>query len=161
MDIGEFYGFFSATCFTLVGLWWMVIDKRSDLVRDPERRRDVGGVYLTFLLPGLMGMFAQVGGVDSPTFWRISFPLIALIGAASSVRLALADRRTHGPVRLVRWLLVLLYLVIAVVGMFPALVAWVGVRPIQVEATLLVLLVAMAHALVWHFVARPPVGAGT
>lgn len=80
MDIGLFYGLFSAICFTLVGLWWSVVERRADVRTDPRARRDAGAIYLTFLLPALMGLFAQIGGLDSPVFWRVSFVVIALIG---------------------------------------------------------------------------------
>ena len=64
MDI-SFYALFSATCFTLLGLWWNVLQLNTAWVSVDERRA-VGGVYLTFLLPALMGLFAQVGGTETP-----------------------------------------------------------------------------------------------
>ena len=45
MDIGTFYSLFSATCFTLVGLWWNVVERRSGWAADPRRRRLAGGIY--------------------------------------------------------------------------------------------------------------------
>jgi hypothetical protein len=40
---------------------------------------------------------------------------------------------------------------IAVLGVVPELVGGLGLRPIQVEALLLIVLIALAHALVWRF----------
>jgi hypothetical protein len=85
MDVNQFYGFFSTTCLALVGLWWAVLDRRRDLLEDSERRRESGAVHLTFLLPGLMGLFAQVGGTTNPAVWRISYVLFAVLGAAATV----------------------------------------------------------------------------
>ncbi|GAB2566051.1 hypothetical protein [Leucobacter ruminantium] len=50
-------------------------------------RRTIGGIYLSFLLPALMGLFAQVGGTESPIVWRLSFVIIAVIGGVSMLRL--------------------------------------------------------------------------
>lgn len=65
MDVSTFYALFSATCFTLVGLWWNVVQSHSEWMRAPALRRVVGGIYLSFLLPALMGLFAQVGAPSS------------------------------------------------------------------------------------------------
>ena len=66
MDIGTFYSLFSATCFTLVGLWWNVVERRSGWAADPRRRRLAGGIYVTFLLPGLMGLLGVAATVAAP-----------------------------------------------------------------------------------------------
>lgn len=152
MDIGLFYGLFSATCFTLVGLWWSVVERRADVRTDPRARRDAGAIYLTFLLPALMGLFAQIGGLDSPMFWRVSFVVIALIGVASMVRIALGEGSQRRGRTGLRWVLVGLYAVVALIGAAPTLVAGLGVTALQVEAALLVLLVATGHGLVWDAV---------
>src|SRR5205085_9601191 len=83
MDISTFYALFSATCFTLLGLWWNVLQLNSTWIGNPEERRAVGGIYLTFLLPALMGLFAQVGGTETPTVWRVSFIAVAAVGCYS------------------------------------------------------------------------------
>ena len=95
MDLSTFYAVVSATCFTLVGLWWSAVDRRRDLLDSPEARRLVGGVYLTFLLPGVMGLFAQVAPAITG-LWRTTFGLVALIGAWSTFGLIRADR-DRGP----------------------------------------------------------------
>ncbi len=87
MDVTTFYALFSATCFTLVGLWWNVVSTRTAWMADPELRRAVGGIYATFLLPAMMGLFAQVGGTSNPDIWRASFVVIAVVGAVSTVSL--------------------------------------------------------------------------
>ncbi len=149
MDVSTFYALFSATCFTLVGLWWGVVQRDLGWTRDPVRRSAVGGVYLAFLLPALMGLFAQVGDVDDPTLWRVSFVLIAAVGLVTSVRV-LADDVDRGATA-TRAGAVVVYAWIAILGLFPGLADLVGLRPIQAEALLLVLLVALGHALVWRF----------
>ena len=45
MDVSTFYALFSATCFTLVGLWWTVVERNRPWLRDPATRRRVGAIY--------------------------------------------------------------------------------------------------------------------
>jgi predicted ABC-type exoprotein transport system permease subunit len=153
VDIDTFYALFSATCFTLTGLWWNVVHGRPDWGRDPTMRRAIGGVYLSFFLPALMGLFAQVGGTESPGIWRASFVVIALIGAASTIVLLARARgdRTTWTVAATQAVAGIAYAAIAVLGVAPELVGGLGLPPIQVAALLLIILIALAHALVWRF----------
>ena len=142
MDVSTFYALFSATCFTLVGLWWNVVSTRPRGCATPELRRAVGGIYAAFLLPAMMGLFAQVGGTKNPEVWRASFVVIAVVGAISTVALLVAgrDQRSAAPL---------------LVG--PAWSTWssrssgrdpswreqLDLRPIEAEALLLILLVGI------------------
>jgi hypothetical protein len=158
MDVSTFYALFSAACFTLVGLWWGVVHRDLGWAADPVRRRAVAGIYLAFLLPALMGLFAQVGGVQTPAVWRVSFVVIALVGCVATARwLSLeADRG----VTVVRAVAVAVYAIIALLGVFPEIADLIGLRAIQAEALLLVLLVALGHALVWRFLVLAAVRQG-
>ena len=153
MDVSTFYALFSATCFTLVGLWWTVVQKHEEWLRTAEGRRDMGGIYLAFLLPALMGLFAQIGGTTNPLIWRVSFVVVAAIGCWSTLRLLQRSRQDGdaGTFARHRWIAAAIYAAIAVLGVAPELAEPLGVTPLQAEATLLILLVAMAHALVWEF----------
>ena len=117
MDVSTFYALFSASCFTLVGLWWGVVQRDLGWAGDPARRRAVAGVYLAFLLPALMGLFAQIGGVQTPAVWRVSFVVIALVGCLTTARL-LSQEADRG-VTSVRAGAVAVYAVIALLGVFP------------------------------------------
>jgi hypothetical protein len=151
MDVSTFYALFSATCFTLVGLWWNVVSSRPAWMADRDLRRSVGGIYAAFLLPAMMGLFAQVGGTSNPDVWRASFVVIAVVGAVSTVSLlARSGERSAVPVRVAAGLT---YVVIAVVGVRPEAVDGLDLRPIEAEALLLILLVGLGHALAWRFMA--------
>ena len=156
MDLSTFYALFSATCFTLVGLWWNVVQSRPAWMRDPEMRRAVGGVYLAFLLPAMMGLFAQVGGTETPVIWRASFVVVAVIGALSTMSLLArsTDRGTSAVLSKVGT--IVLYVVIAVVGVAPEVAKPLDIKPIEAEALLLILLVAMGHAIAWRFMTENP-----
>lgn len=156
MDISTFYALFSASCFTLVGLWWGVVQRSTGWVRDAVQRRAIGGVYLAFLLPALMGLFAQVGGVGSALVWRLSFILIAAVGLTASARLLALDDDIG--VRSIRAGAAGVYALVAILGAFPELADVFGLQAIQAEALLLVLLVALGHALVWRFLVHDSAG---
>jgi hypothetical protein len=151
VDVTNFYALFSATCFTLVGLWWNVVSGRPAWLADTELRRAVGGIYATFLIPAMMGLFAQVGGTENPHVWRASFVVLALVGAASTLTL-LSRQRSEVPLRVLAGLV---YVVIAVVGVRPEVADGLDLRPIQAEALLLILLVGLGHALAWRFMTSP------
>ncbi len=163
MDLSTFYALFSATCFTLVGLWWNVVQSRPAWMRDPEMRRAVGGVYLAFLLPAMMGLFAQVGGTETPAIWRASFAVIAVIGALSTMSLLARSTDLGTSAVLSKVGTIVLYVVIAVIGVAPEVVKPLDIKPIEAEALLLILLVAMGHAIAWRFMTEnpPPDGSAT
>ena len=150
MDVSTFYALFSATCFTLVGLWWNVVSVRPAWMTDRDRRRAVGGIYLAFLLPALMGLFAQVGGTAHPQVWRASFVSFAVVGALATLSLlSRSGDRSSVPLRVATGLV---YVLVAVVGVRPEEAAdAMDLRPIEVEALLLILLVALGHAIAWRF----------
>ncbi len=151
MDLSSFYSLMAVTCFTLVGLWWTVIERHPEWKVDRTRRRLAGSVYLSFLLPGLMSMFAQVDA-GNPLIWRSSFTVAALIGIVSTVQLLrVDDSAQRGPFRRSRWLVAVMYAVIAVLGLFPAVSSVVGGTPLQAASIALILLVVLAHGLAWEF----------
>lgn len=152
MDLSTFYAVVSATGFTLVGLWWSTIDRRPDLLTDPHTRRLVGGVYLTFLLPGLMGLFAQVGGPGS-SVWRLTFGVTAIVGAWSTLRLIRADgaHAAQGPFARHRWVVAVLYTLILLLGLAPEVAGVVGLTGLQGAAVAVICLIVIAHGLAWEF----------
>ena len=161
MDISTFYALFSATCFTLLGLWWNVLQLNAGWIGVEAERKAVGGVYLTFLLPAMMGLFAQVGGTETPMIWRVSFVAVAVVGCVSTLRLLRVLRGRNDQQPRAKYVATLvIYLLVAVIGSFPEVAQPLDIRPIQAEAVLLILLVLVGHGLVWDFmVRRPPGGA--
>lgn len=156
MDLSSFYVLLAGTSFTLVGLWWTVVERRPVWRSDPIRRRLAGGTYLSFLLPGLMATFAQISP-ETPMMWRVSFGVCALVGLASTTQLLALERATTrpGPFRRFRWLVAVLYLAILVLGVAPELARGLGWTPLTVGGVLLVLLVVLGHGLTWDFLMEP------
>ena len=154
MDLAGFYSLMAVTCFTLVGLWWTVVERHPEWKADPAHRQLAGGVYLSFLLPGLMSTFAQVDSTN-PLLWRSSFAVAAVVGLTSTLQLVRADRGSSGSFRRVRWLGAVVYLAILAVALHPPLAASLGATPLQAAAIGLILLIVMGHGLTWEFMMEP------
>jgi hypothetical protein len=161
MDTNAFYGLFSATCFALVGLWWNAVALRPKVIKNPAMKRDASGVYFSFLIPGMMGLGAQVTGADDQ-LWRWVFVAGAVIGAltwAFLIRSTPKKEENPGFFRRNRWIVVALYLLIlgGSLGM-DKLVQGSSVTPLQVEAFMMCLLVLMGHGISWETLMSVPPG---
>lgn len=156
MDVSTFYALFSATCFALLGFWWQLLQGNPHWLRDPATRRAVGGVYLAFLLPALMGLFAQVGETGTTAVWRTSFVVIAAVGVVATLRALAVSGSGGAPDTANRVTAVVLYALVVVIGVAPEVADVVNLRAIQAEAIVLILLVVLAHGLVWQFMTHEP-----
>jgi hypothetical protein len=157
MSLADFYSLMAVTCFTLVGLWWAVVERHPEWKFDPRRRSLAGGVYLSFLIPGLMSTFAQVDA-GNPLVWRTSFSVAALIGMITTLRLVSIDRHMiKGPFRRFRWLVAVVYGVIVLLAAVPPLAGLIGLTPLQAASIALILLVVLAHGITWEFMMEVPV----
>ena len=156
MDLSAFYSLLAGTSFTLVGLWWVVVQSRPAWRADADRRRLAAGTYISFLLPGLMATLAQISP-DTPLLWRISFGSCALVGLWSTVGLLRRERSAAvvGTFRRFRWVALVLHLATLVLGVAPELARAAGFTPLIVGGVLLVLLVVLAHGLTWDFLMEP------
>jgi len=153
MDISTFYAIVSATCFTLVGLWWSVVKSKPEWFKDEVTRRLAGGVYASFLIPALMSMGAQIGGTSQPLIWQGIFILAGGVGAYSSSRLIAQTRAAdqYGPFNKNRWVIPVLYGVVVLFALLPGLARLLGLQPLQMEGLLVTALVLIAHMLTWEF----------
>jgi hypothetical protein len=84
--MNAFYPAFSPACFSLLGLWLVVVQIRLPQWQAspgyPVYRKASYGIALHFALPGLMSVLALVDQND-PDYWRISFAIVALGGAVT------------------------------------------------------------------------------
>ena len=145
----DFYVAFSAICFTLLGLWLIVVQTRhADWRGDAGRRRRAHGVAMNFSLPGLMSLLSLINP-DSVLLWRVSFAIAALGGTV-----ILAVLRGAAPTRfgLPAYVLAIgIYALIALLAIAPGIVAGIGldVAAVRVEAVLLTLLVFLDVNIAW------------
>lgn len=157
MTLDSFYAIVSGTCFALVGLWWGVVQFNKNWLKNDETRALAGGIYLSFLIPGVMSLIAQVSG-DNKLIWRATFVIAAALGMFFTVRLIMKTRTAPGPIgpfRRYRWIVIVLYLLVLIFGAAPELADPLGLKPLQVESILLSLLILIAHGLTWEFMTQP------
>jgi hypothetical protein len=157
----DFYVAFATVCFTLLGLWIIVVQTRhAEWRQSAVHRRRAYGVALHFSLPGLMSLLSLVDPA-STALWRISFAIVAAGGV-----IALALVRGPAPTGLgaaAYVAAVVLYVLIGLVAVAPGMVAEIGVLalPLRVEAVLLTMLVFLGVNVAWLLLfdeAPPPSG---
>jgi hypothetical protein len=119
-----FYSIVSGIRFALTGLWRTVVESRKDWIKDPQLRSLAGGVYASFLIPRVMSLGAQIGG-DNKLVWRAVFVVAALLGMFFTFRLLSRIRKLHDPGFFARsrWVVIVVYQLVLVLGLFPGLVA--------------------------------------
>jgi hypothetical protein len=155
----DFYGPFASISFTILGLWFVVAQTRySDWIASPEHRRRASAVSLHFALPGLMSLLS-LADPQNEGLWRVTF---SIAGAGGAIGLAAVNRgssiRRSGPVvRLIHWVSVALYGLIAAVALLPDALDDLGITapPLRVEAILLSLLVFLGVTLAWLLMFEP------
>jgi hypothetical protein len=145
----DFYLSFSAVCFTLLGLWLIVVQTRHAEWRGSAlARRRAYGVALHFSLPGLMSLLALVNP-DSSILWRTSFAIVAIGGAVVLIALRGAAVGKSGLIAYV--FAIALYALIGLLALAPRIVGGLGldVAPVRVEAVLLTILVFAGVNVAW------------
>ena len=150
MDTNTFYAITSATCFTLVGLWWSVVKDKPEWMKDEVKKRLAGGVYASFLIPALMSLGAQIGGAN-PFIWQLVFMIAAGAGILFSSRLIRLTWTASGAFSRNSWTVPVLYGIVLFFALFPGLARYIGLEPLQMEALLLCILILIAHAMTWEF----------
>jgi hypothetical protein len=161
-DIGSFYRAVTTASFTLLGLWWVVVQLRYARGEgEGDKRRHAYGVALFFLLPGLGSLTASLNS-ELSSLWRVAFGLCAALGIAEAISyLRTAGARTAGALAL-RACGAVLYVLMAVVALRPELSAdlRLGLSPREVEAILLSLVLLVGAHLAWLGLTEPAEAAG-
>jgi hypothetical protein len=145
----DFYISFSAICFTLLGLWLVVVQTRhAEWRRSPLRRRRAYGVAMHFSLPGLMSLLALVNPASS-ALWRTSFAIAAIGGVV--VLIAVRSPMPGKLGRTAYTLAIALYGLIGILAIAPRIIGGLGLQavPVRVEAVLLIILVFAGVNVAW------------
>ena len=154
MDQSAFYGVVSAINFTLLGLWWVAVKDRDDLIgRHAASRRTAYLVSLQFVIPATVSLLAQVAP-EEKTVWRIAFAGGGAVGAIAIAMLAQEIRMsTEARIAPVLFAVVGIpvYLLVVLVSFVPTLVTDVGLTlsPIEVEGLLFSALVFLGVQEAW------------
>lgn len=156
-DPATFYGAFSPLCFTLLGLWLIVVQTRHGEWRHSAVHRSRAyTLSLSFALPGMMGLLSLVDPANS-TLWRVAFASVAFAGVLALLWMAFLGpgRGKHSPVTVFTTSLAsLLYLVVGIVAVAPHVVGDVGIHlhPLECEEILLSTLVFIAVNVAWMLI---------
>lgn len=159
MDTSAFYGAVTTVSFTLLGLWWIVAERRKEWFRVPTRRRMAYVVSLHFMLPGSMSALALVAP-DRPIIWRVVFTICAVTGIIGMVGVAKAIREEFGRVRLAAamfWIALPVYVLVIVVAVLPDLSRSLDLQPRQAEAFLVTGIVLLGLHAAWFLATEPTV----
>ena len=157
-----FYQTVAQLAFTLLGLWWLVLQtKYGEWIHHWARRRMATNITLYFLLPGSMSLLALLA-TNSRLLWQISFILAAFIGAVATVFFARAARanqwRNPWSIRIIMLasgLGLALYMLIIVVALLPDVFRALGTTPLTVAGIAVTLLVVVGVTLAWTYFVEP------
>jgi len=170
-----FYQTSSQLCFTLLGLWWLVLQtKYTEWIGDHARRRLATTISLYFLLPGSMSLVALLG-TDVPALWRITFGIASMIGLVATAPVWGARRavaREAKPLArgsgftvevfiAARWFGVALYLAVLLLAIDPTIALLTHVTPLVMAGVALSLLVVLGVSLAWSYFLEPGVPEST
>ncbi len=158
MDTSTFYTAVGGISFTLLGLWWVVVQSRESWRLDPARRRMAYAVSLHFVLPGAMSVLSLVAP-DAPWLWRLTFTtagIFGVIGAVSVLRTLREEYDCPRIARIIEWVAVPVYGLVALVAFFPeAIGGLVGLTALQIEGVVLAVLILLGAQVAWILMIEP------
>lgn len=153
VSLEGFYEVLTTFSFTLMGLWWAVVQFHyEEWVKDKRYRRMAHSVHYSFFIPGLMGLGSMLTG-ENPFIWRLTFILAGGLGvvAALSVVDAVRTTSTDWTIQATHWVAIALYLFIILVALAPDVIRGIGLHPLQAEGLLLSILVFLGVNFAWEF----------
>jgi Kef-type K+ transport system membrane component KefB len=161
MALQAFYQTVAQLCFTLLGLWWLVLQtKYAEWIGDPSRRRMITNISLYFLLPGATSLLALLSP-QVHLLWQAAFIVASGLGVFETLSLVLGEResghrtlRTAGP----RWVGVVLYAAIAALAIISLVPAWGSAlhgSAQSIAGILITLLIIAGVTLAWAYFIEP------
>jgi hypothetical protein len=159
MDTGTFYATTSAVSFTLLGFWWVVVQFRhEEMTQDRGRRRLAFVISLHFILPGLMSLGALLTA-DAPLIWRLTFGVAGITGMIAVVTASRGIPDPTGAIAAIGRFELLafpLYAIITLVAIRPDLLRTaLAIEPLQVEGTVMTVLVFLGIVFAWALFTEP------
>jgi hypothetical protein len=148
----SFYATVAQASFTLLALWWVLLQIRHDeWIADASYRRSVYDVSLYFLLPGMMSLGSLIA-IQEASIWRVSFAVFGCVGVAESVLLRARPGALRAAMPLVRaadLLSALLYGLVALVAIWESLPdeLGIGLQPLELEGLFIAALLLLGITL--------------
>jgi len=148
MDLTGFYATVSGVGFTLLGLWWIVVDKHPEWFERRDTAQMAYVISLQFIIPATASLLSLVAA-DVPLLWRTVFTVLGLVGIVGAVLVARVVRGTPGVSAVALLSALPVYVAMVVVAVLPPID--IGVTPLQVEAMLVALMLVLGLHAVWFF----------
>jgi hypothetical protein len=156
----SFYSTVATLSFTLLGLWFVVLQLRwQEWARDARSRRTAYSVFLALLSPGILSLGSQIA-VEVRIFWRLVFIVGSLAGIVAAVFMLQSTARAgeQAPsARVIRGLTLVLYVFTLLTALAPEMYTVVGLTGLQGEALWVTLLVLLGVLMAWEAALEPPV----
>lgn len=161
-----FYQTVAQLSFTLLGLWWLVLQtKYAEWIGSPARRRMATSISLYFLLPGGMSLFSLLA-VGNRVIWQAAFVVAGCLGSVAVLVFVRDAARSGGGGanggvgrtllgQAARLATLVLYGGIVVVALLPDVVSQLGVTPLTATGIAVSLLVVLGLALAWAYFLEP------
>jgi hypothetical protein len=164
MALQVFYQTVAQLCFTLLGLWWLVLQtKYAEWIGDPSRRRMITNISLYFLLPGAMSLLALLSP-QVHLLWQSAFIVASVLGIFETLSLVLGERALALRGRLAtvaRWIGAVLYAgiaALALASLVPALNFALRGSAQTYAGILITLLIVAGVTLAWAYFIEPRPG---
>ena len=167
MPLQTFYQTVAQLCFTLLGLWWLVLQtKYREWIGDKAQRRIITNISLYFLVPGSMSLMALLS-TQTPRLWQVTFFAASGLGTFETGGALVTHARAASMSRFARTmrvaglLLYLLVAVVAVIAFIPGAAHAIGLVPLTTAGFLVTLIVVLGVILAWeYFIQVPDEGKG-
>ena len=151
MELDTFYATVSGVGFTLLGLWWVVVDKHPEWFQEPTTALMAYVVSLQFIVPATSSLLS-LAAPDAPAVWRTVFVLLGLVGLAGAVLVAVTLAATQPGLSVVALILSLpVYLGIILVALVPGIGSGLDLTGLQLEAFLFAMVLVLGLHAVWFF----------
>jgi hypothetical protein len=155
--VETFYATLAQICFTLVGLWWVVVQfKYEALMTSPQGRLTAYAASMHFVAPGLIAL-VSVLTIDQVSMWRLGSAvgsLLGIIAAGAAIRAGLLNRLQKAQ----ELVLLILFIVLGVLSFVSA--PLLGLKPLLVEALVNVAVIVLGVQFAWQMLAARNVKAG-
>jgi hypothetical protein len=162
MALQAFYQTVAQLCFTLLGLWWLVLQtKYTEWIGDPSRRRMITNISLYFLLPGAMSLLALLSP-QVHLLWQAAFIVASGLGAFETLALVVGERaRSSWLAAITRWIAAALYAGVALLAIASLVPAWQRAlhgAAQSIAGILITLLIVAGVTLAWAYFIEPRAG---
>lgn len=152
-----FYATLAGICFTLVGLWWVVVQFKYELfMSSPPLRLAAYVASAHFIAPGVISLVSVLTSEEA-ALWRVGSFVGSVLGIVAAVA-ALRSAALTGSQRMVEVALLILFGVLAALSFIVTPVF--GLKPILVEALVNVGVVVLGVQYAWQFFVAGALNAG-